>query len=143
MTTANVKIRPARRGDSEAVKALLQEIGFQSDYATVTWIIQHPEMELLVAADSFDKTVGFVAFSHRPSVRYGGRIATIDDVVVSQAHRKQGIGRALIARALERVKVLAVKRVEVQTLPNQLTDESRQFLSKVGLTPSDVITFKV
>jgi GNAT superfamily N-acetyltransferase len=136
------KVRPARRGDSEPVKALLGELGFQGDSATVTWIVSHPEMELMIAADSFDKVIGFVALSHRPNLRHGGRIATIDELVVAKAWRRKGVGRELLKRAVDRAKVLGVKRLEIQSLEGGV-EEAGAFLGACGLKAAGLAVYKL
>lgn len=125
------KVRPGRRGDAEGIKQLLAELGFQADNATVTWLISHPEMELLVAADSLDKVIGVCALSHRPQIRFGGRIATIDELAVTGAWRRKGVGKELLKRAVERARVLGVKRLEIQTVgsPDEL---QKAFLTASG-----------
>jgi GNAT superfamily N-acetyltransferase len=123
------------------VKVLLGELGFTGDAATVTWIVSHPEMELIVAADSFDKVIGFVQLSHRPNLRHAGRIATIDELVVQKAWRRKGVGRELLRRAVDRARVLGVKRLEVQTLEGQ--EDAGPFLSSCGLKPAGLQVFKL
>jgi len=137
------KIRPARLGDGEPVKTLLAELGFTGDSATVTWIVRHPEMEILVAADSFDKVVGFVALSHRPNLRWAGRIATIDELVVAKAWRRKGVGRELLKRAIDRAKVLGVKRLEIQSLEAVEGEDAKPFFEKCGLKPAALGVYKL
>ena len=136
------KVRAGRRGDAEAIKALLSECGFSGDSATVTWIISHPEMELIVAADPLDKCIGFVALSHRPNLRSGGRVATIDELIVGQAHRKAGVGRELLKRAVDRAKVLGVKRLEIQSLGGR-EDQALPFFQKCGFNEAGAIVFRL
>jgi GNAT superfamily N-acetyltransferase len=136
------RVRPARRGDAEHFKALLAEIGFSGDSATVTWIISHPEMEIIVAADSFDKVVGFVALSHRPNLRHAGRIATIDELLVAKAWRRKGVGRELLKRAVDRAKVLGVKRLEIQSL-EVAGEDPAPFFTAAGLKPADLKVYKL
>ena len=76
------RVRPARRGDAEALATLLAELGYpgSADQATVHWVISHPEIEVFVAGDAQDKAVGMIAFSHRPQLRARGRVATLSFV---------------------------------------------------------------
>lgn len=137
------KCRPARRGDADPVKMLLAELGFTGDAATVTWIVSHPEMELIVAADSFDKVIGFVALSHRPNLRHAGRIATIDELIVAKAWRRKGVGRELLKRAMDRAKVLGVKRLEIQSLDDGGGEDARPFFDKMGLKAAGLGVYKL
>jgi N-acetylglutamate synthase-like GNAT family acetyltransferase len=111
------RIRPARRGDAEALANLLAELGYpgSADQATIHWVISHPEIEVLVAGDAQDKAVGMVSFSHRPQLRAKGRIATIEELIVTEAWRRRGVGRELLKRVVERAKSLSVKQLEVVT----------------------------
>lgn len=114
------RLRPARRGDRDAAFTLLAELGYDKltrDAAgsALAWVLSHPEMEVVVAADPLDKPIGLVSFSHRPQLRLGGRIFTIDELVVSSAWRGKGVGRSLLAAAVNRAKILGVKRVELST----------------------------
>lgn len=136
------KVRPARRGDSEHVRTLMSEVGFQCDSQIVTWLISHPEMEILVAADSLDKAIGVLALSHRPQLRFSARIATIDELVVAHAWRHKGVGRELLKRAVDRAKVLGAKRVEIQNMLGQ-KDPALPFFASCGFEPAETLVFKL
>ncbi len=136
------KVRPARRGDASPIVTLLLEIGVTADPNTVTWIISHPEMELLVASDALDKVVGFITLSHRPVLKTGGRAATIDELNVAKAWRRKGIGRELLRRVVERAKVLSVKRLELQTY-GPVNDELTAFFKACGFDQAEVGTFRL
>jgi N-acetylglutamate synthase-like GNAT family acetyltransferase len=137
-------VRQARRGDAEAIKSLLGELGYTrgGDAATVNWIISHPEMEIFVAADSLDKAIGVVALSHRPQLRLQGRVASIDELVVAAQWRRRGVGRALVKRAVERAKVLSVKRVELVS-HRPRAEAPRAFYEACGFAEADVIAFRL
>lgn len=115
-STNTFRVRPARRGDAEAIRSLLTNIGFArgGDAATVHWLISHPEMEIFVASDSHDRAIGVVTLSHRPRLQVSGRIATIDELVVSPPWRRRGVGRELLRHAVDRARVLDVKSLEFQ-----------------------------
>lgn len=136
------KVRPARRGDAQGIVAILNDAGAQADAATFNWIISHPEMEVLVAADALDKVVGVVSLSHRPLLKVGGRAATIDELGVARGWTRRGVGRELLKRAAERAKVLSVKRLEVQTFQG-LTPELEAFFKACGFEQVQVGVFRM
>lgn len=112
------KIRPARRGDREAITAMLRDLGYPdaADSSTLLWVLNHPEIDVFVAADSLDRAIGFVSLSHRPQLRVRGRIATVDELAVTEAWRNKGVGTRLLAAAVERARALSAKRVELVTI---------------------------
>jgi N-acetylglutamate synthase-like GNAT family acetyltransferase len=118
---AGFRIRAARRGDAEGIANLVRELGYPAtDLSTVNWVISHPEMEIIIASDLVDKPIGMLSLSHRPQVRMKGRILTIDELVVTAAWRKKGVGKGLLKKAIERAKVLSVKRVQLVIDKTQL-----------------------
>lgn len=136
------KVRPARRGDAPGIVSILNEAGAQADSQTFTWIISHPEVEVLVAADPHDKVIGVVSLSHRPLLKVGGRAASIDELGVARAWIRKGVGRELLKRAVERAKVLSVKRLEVQTF-GAVTDEVEAFFKATGFERATVGVFRL
>jgi N-acetylglutamate synthase-like GNAT family acetyltransferase len=111
------KIRPARLADREAITSLVRELGYRQgpDANIMLWVLNHPEVDVFVAADRNDRAIGFVGLSHRPQLRLCGRITTIDELVVAENWRRRGVGRKLLAAAIERAKALSAKRIELCT----------------------------
>jgi N-acetylglutamate synthase-like GNAT family acetyltransferase len=132
---AGLRIRPARRGDVDALGALLREMGYSdgADTHTVHWAISHPEIEVFVVAEAPDKAVALVTLSHRPQLRLRGRIATVDELVVTERWRRQGVGKALLRTALERARTLGVKRLEIQCRRSR-GEDVRRFYEACGFT---------
>jgi len=139
---AGFRVRAARRGDAPVIVSLLAEEGQLGDPHTVTWIISHPEMELLVASDNLDKAIGVVSLTHRPVLKLGGRAATIDELLVTRAWRRKGVGRELLKRVVERAKVLSVKRLEVQSF-GPPTDDLRAFFKACGFEQAPVGLYRL
>ncbi|HEY0879966.1 MAG TPA: GNAT family N-acetyltransferase [Archangium sp.] len=135
-------MRPARRGDATPIVALLAELNINADPNTVTWIISHPEMEIMVAADALDKVVGFITFSHRPVLKTGGRSGTIDELNVARAWKRRGVGRELLRKVVERAKVLSVRRLSIETY-GPVTDELTSFFSACGFERTEYGVFKL
>lgn len=136
------KVRPARRGDAAPIVALLAEIGVNADANTVTWIISHPEMEIMVAADPLDKVVGFITFSHRPVLKTGGRSGAIDELNVAKGWRRRGVGRELLRKVVERAKVLSVRRLSIETF-GPVTEDLTRFFAACGFERTESGTFKL
>lgn len=138
------KIRPARRTDREAIAALLRELGYTdgADANTMFWVLNHPEIDVLVAADNLDRPVGFVSLSHRPQLRLRGRIATIDELVISEAWRDKGVGTKLLAAAVARAKALSAKRVQLNTHRDRQSFR-RSFYEESGFVEIDCAVLRL
>ena len=132
------RVRPLKRGDRDAAFRLLAADGWvvaaQEQEAVLSWVVQHPELESFVAHDalSYGRLYGLITMSHRPQLRLGGRVASIDLFVVSPEHRGKGIGHDLLTQAMRRAEALACKRVEM-LLPEK-RDERHTFFEGYGLT---------
>jgi N-acetylglutamate synthase-like GNAT family acetyltransferase len=82
-----------------------------------------------------------VSFSHRPQLRLRGRVATVDELVVSEGWRRRGVGRALLAQVAQRGKVLSVKQLQL-IAPIGVTDETRAFFKACGYAEADSGVFR-
>jgi GNAT superfamily N-acetyltransferase len=117
------RIRPLKRGDRDNAFKLLAHNGWVvppgEQELAISWVVQHPEMESLVAHDAglFSKLFGIITMSHRPQLRVGGRVACIDLFVVAEEHRHKGVGSDLLAQTLRRTEALACKRIELYLPP--------------------------
>jgi len=113
------RLRPLNRGDREAAFRLLAGEGWSvpamDQEAVLSWVVQHPEMESFVAHDTFSyrRLFAVITLSHRPQLRLGGRVASIDLFVVEPEQRNKGIGHDLLAQAMRRAEALACKRIEI------------------------------
>jgi N-acetylglutamate synthase-like GNAT family acetyltransferase len=129
-----VKIRSARRGDRDAIYRVLSESGVSIEpndqSSTLSWIVSHPETEVLVAVDPLDRPQGLVALSHRPSLHVGGRLAVVESLAVLKGARRHGIGGDLLERAMDRARILGSKAVEITVQG----EGARAFLTNRGFT---------
>ena len=122
----------------------MQEGGYSKggDSQTVHWVVSHPEIELFVAADRADRVIGVISMSHRPQLRQSGRIATIEELFVTQEWRRKGVGKALVKNAVERAKVLTVKTLQLQaTLDNP--EEIQAFCKASGFELDNVSVYRL
>src|SRR5713226_7996112 len=130
------RIRPLKRGDRDAVFKLLASDGWvvpaSDQELAISWVVQHPEMESFVAHDAaaFSRLFGMITMSHRPQLRLGGRVASIDLFLIAPEQRHKGIGHDLLSQALARAQALGCKRVEM-LLPEP-RDERHAFFESYG-----------
>jgi len=135
-SSAEWRIRPLKRGDREAAFRLLADEGWvvaaQEQESALSWVVQHPELESFVAHDaaSYVRILGMITMSHRPQLRLGGRVASIDLFLVAPEHRHKGIGHDLLTQALRRSQALGCKRVEM-LLP-EARDQRHAFFEGYG-----------
>jgi GNAT superfamily N-acetyltransferase len=132
------RIRPLKRGDRDCAFRLLADAGWavaaSEQELAISWVVQHPEMESFVAHDvsSFSRLFGIITMSHRPQLKVGGRVASLDLFVVAPEHRHKGVGSDLLAQAVRRTEALACKRIELYLPPER--DQRHDFFEQNGFT---------
>jgi GNAT superfamily N-acetyltransferase len=113
-----VTVRRARPGDAASVLSLVQGLGYTPDERgydeTFAQVVRHPEAAVFVATCGL-KIVGYLALSHRPQIRLGGRAANIDELAVGEANRGEGIGTALLEAARDYARSIGCRRIELHT----------------------------
>jgi GNAT superfamily N-acetyltransferase len=113
-----VVVRRARPGDAAPVLALVEQLGYDPEerrYDEIfAQVVRHPEAAVFVATEGL-RVIGYLALSHRPQIRLGGRAAVIDEMSVDEARRGDGIGSALLSAALDHARAIGCRRIEVNT----------------------------
>ena len=93
--------RPARATDAPAVAALVSQLGYEAAEAEVTArlgrVLARSDQQFIVA-DAEGRLLGWVHVEIAEYVE-SGSFAVIGGLVVDRAHRRQGIGAALMAEA--------------------------------------------
>jgi GNAT superfamily N-acetyltransferase len=103
MTPSAVTIRPAGPSDAAAIAALTKQLGYDVDPTAVadrlSRLLARSDQQLLVA-DHGGRAVGWMHMLIAEFVELDACVV-IGGLVVDREHRKQGIGRRLLARAEE------------------------------------------
>lgn len=127
MTSARVQIREADLEDlSEIIRLLADDDLGQSresaesipavSYRDAFDAIESDPNHVLLVADSDHAVIGTLQLSFLPNLTYeGGWRAQIEGVRVDSAHRGEGIGRRLVAEAIERARCRNCVLVQLTT----------------------------
>jgi GNAT superfamily N-acetyltransferase len=107
---AMVQLRPAARADLPAVLALYAQPGLDDGKvlalpaaeAVFDRMARYPDYTLWVAVDEHDRVVGSYALLVMDNLAHRGTpSAVVEDVVVEPALQGRGVGRAMMAHALD------------------------------------------
>jgi len=109
-----------------------QELEFQSNPSlqseSLLKIILNPSLGMIFVAKENAQTIGMVSLLFTQSTALGSRVALLEDLVVSPAFRRKGVGSALISYAISTAKISDCKRITL------LTDSSNSDSKKVYLS---------
>jgi ribosomal protein S18 acetylase RimI-like enzyme len=93
-----MQIRPLQAADTEAARHLLMIHGWQhrvADAAEFAAILERSQLSLVAIDDDGSTVIGFLR-----ALTDGITNGYISMLVVAQAHRRQGVGRALVEAAM-------------------------------------------
>lgn len=122
-------VRPADAGDAAALVALASAVGAEREgwlISDATWrsvgeerrylraIRRHPDAAVLVA-ESRDEIVGRLSISRDPHP--ASRHVADLGLMVAAAHRRRGVGRALLEAAGEWARGAGIRKLELHVFP--------------------------
>jgi GNAT superfamily N-acetyltransferase len=134
-------VRPAGRDDLLGVLRVLQRDpglapGATTDRQRATW-------DRMMAADGLTVyvacagavVVGVVSLQTMPNLGYDCRpTAFLEAMVVAEPHRRRGVGRRLVARALADAAEAGCHKVQLLTHKRHATDGAHDFYRALGFT---------
>jgi GNAT superfamily N-acetyltransferase len=97
--------------------------------------------DILVARDAAGEIVGMVNLLFTVSTALGGRVAILEDLVVSCHRRGQGIGSRLINSARKHALERGCLRITLLTDTDNI--KAHGFYKKHGFNQSSMITFRM
>jgi predicted N-acetyltransferase YhbS len=125
-------LRNVRKEDSKGVKKLAEELGYPSSEEKISEIldtvIQHDDHRLIVA-EKDDDLVGYIHMVS--SLRVGSDpFVEIAALSVHDAHRKIGIGKALISESQKMAEEKGVEYIRIRS--NIIRREAHKFFEQRG-----------
>lgn len=143
MPYSTVVIRPAEKKDAASILALIKELAlFEKAPHEVTNTIEDIEFDGFSDQSIFtcfiaewNKEVVGIALLYEKYSTWKGRCTFLDDIVVKQEHRGNGIGKKLMLKCIEYAKNKKSKRLEWQVL-NWNENAIKFYLSLGAITDS-------
>lgn len=132
-----VKIRPATEHDAPASVGLMAQLaefghnqvdpGVEDRFRTM---LESPQYAIFVAEDDEGQVVGLLSISQRWTLWHAGPCALIEEVVVDEEARRQGIGHALMRAALDWARAQGCSEVGVSTEGDNV--KAQAFYQRLG-----------
>lgn len=145
-----MQITPAKASDIPALCELIgilfsQEADFKPDFDAqsrgLAQIISHPEVGVIFVARKNEQVLGMVNLLYTVSTALGGRVALLEDMVVSPDARNSGLGSKILQQAIQFARLSGCKRI---TLLTDGTNESaHRFYQNHGFKPSAMVPFRL
>ena len=139
----------AIESDLPAIIVLLEELSSdlershdldqQQLLANCQVLLHDPRAHILLAKDG-TKTIGLITFSTRTTALHLAPSALIDELVVSEQYRGQGIGGELLEAAIEECRRLGCCEMEVGT--ESSNRKARDFYRKHGFEEEAILLEK-
>jgi predicted N-acetyltransferase YhbS len=129
----DLTIRDARAADAEAITALLDELGYPTNAAAVKERLARLVIvgDRVVVAERAGAVVGLAHLHVSPTIEHERPAAKLGALIVSEAHRGLGIGRALVEAAEEEARRRGSSVFFLTT--SELRDDAHGFYESLGL----------
>lgn len=141
-----MKIRQATIEDSAVIAQLITQLIEASGYEdlvspeqiekSLRKMADSDVYQVLLAEDQ-GQIVGLLSLNFRHTLFHPALSAFIDELVVEQGHRRQGVGQQLIAEAIERCRAAGCCEIEVST--EQSNKAAQKFYRQHGFSHEAVL----
>ena len=142
MTIGRITIRNAKAGDYSCCLPLLTllyhgDIGTDFKKTFESFVIGHDGLVLL--AQSRRRVVGILVGSCQMDIDWEGKTARIDAVVVSEEHRRTGVGKQLVSRFVNLAQRQGCKAIKSRV--NRKNEGAQRFHEGLGFVRADTYEY--
>jgi len=95
--------------------------------------------DIFVASDN-NRVIAMVSMLYTVSTALGGRVAILEDMIVSPKYRSQKVGSQLIEHATEHAKQIGCKRITLLT--DNDNEVAQKFYEKHGFEKSSMVVLR-
>lgn len=103
-------------------------------------IINNAEAGHILVAHDAGQIIGMINLLYSISTALGARVATLEDMVISDTHRGKGVGSKLLEYALEFAKSQNCQRITLLTDADNFG--AHRFYTRHGFEPSTMMIFR-
>jgi ribosomal protein S18 acetylase RimI-like enzyme len=142
-----MRIRQATIEDSAVIAQLMTQLmevsGYQDRQVSPEQIeeslrkMANSDAYRVLLAEDEGQVVGLLSLSFRHTLFHSAPTALIDELVVEQGHRRRGVGRQLVAEAIERCRAAGCCEIEVST--ERSNEAAQKFYRQHGFSPEAVL----
>lgn len=126
-------IRRAGPEDAGTILRLVSQLGYpvesEQGQAACEAVLRDPHMVILLV-EAEERALGMVSLNIRPQIHHAGPVATIDELVVDEICRGQGVGTALLREAITLCRAQSCQVMDVASAHHRL--RARDFYLKRG-----------
>ena len=126
-----VTIREARPDDAAAIARLLGQLGYPTDAEAVRRRLGRLGEDLLVLAEVNGAIVGLAQLHVSPAIEYDRPAAKLAALVVDEAQRETGVGRALVSAMETEARSRGCELLFLTTSEHRT--DAHTFYERVGL----------
>jgi ribosomal protein S18 acetylase RimI-like enzyme len=115
----DIVVRKAQAEDAEVVVGLIKQLGSDSSItaAYVSSYLEGTNNKILLA-ERQGRVDGLLSYSVRPDLFHAGNSMLIEELVVDENFRGEGVGSLLINALMERLKELDCREVCLAVMPD-------------------------
>jgi GNAT superfamily N-acetyltransferase len=126
-------IRDTQAADAERIAGLLTQLGYPTQPGAVEARLERLAIvgDRVVIADLDGGAVGLAHLQVAPAIERDRPVAKIGALVVDEAHRGQGVGRALVQALEDEARARGCELLFVTTAEHR--DDAHAFYERVGL----------
>lgn len=104
-------------------------------------IIANPEIGVVLVARDTGRVLGMVSLLFTISTALGGRVAWLEDLVVSAEARNMGLGAELLAQAVTLARAQGCLRITLLT--DRVNEAAQRLYRKQGFVLSDMVPMRL
>ena len=104
-------------------------------------IIDKPEVGAVLVAREGGQILGMVSLLFTVSTAIGGRVAWLEDMVVSAEARGAGLGSELLAQAISLARAQGCKRITLLT--DRANEAAQRFYRQQGFAASSMVPMRL